>query len=308
VITRDGVLLAAAAQLRREVFVGEQGVPAELEFDGADATAVHAVRVDGGVVVATGRLVDEGGLARLGRIAVRADRRGSGLGARIVDDLVRAAAAGGLPRMRLHAQEPVVPFYERLGWQPVGAADLEAGIAHRWMERDLLPGLRPVADSDAEGLQALVGGCFAEYENCVLELDGLDAWMRAPASGYAAKRGGLLVLPNPDGGLLGSAGWQPAERADAIELKTMYVDARARRGGTGSALLGVVERSARERGARRVELWTDTRFTAAHRFYEAAGYVREPGSRELHDLSQTTEIPYSRGLAFSAGSGSGSVE
>lgn len=295
-ITTDPVLIAAAAELRGEVFVGEQGVPAELEVDGADASAVHSVLVEDGVVVATGRLLDEDGVGRLGRIAVRANLRGGGFGARVVAELTRAAGAGGMHRMRLHAQQAVVAFYERLGWQVVGLPDIEAGIAHRWMERDLLPGLRPVADSDAAALQALVGGCFAEYENCVLELDGLDAWMHAPAAGYATKRGGLFVLPNPAGGLLGSAGWQPGTDGGAIELKTMYVSARARRGGVGSALLGVIERVARTSGARRVELWTDTRFLEAHRFYESVGYVRQPGSRELHDVSQTTEIPYTRGL------------
>lgn len=295
-ITNDPALIAAAAGLREKVFVGEQGVPAELEADGADAAATHSVILDEGVVVGTGRLIEEDGVGRLGRIAVDAGRRGGGFGVRVVAELTRASGAAGLHRMRLHAQEPVVAFYERLGWHVVGATDMEAGIAHRWMERDLLPGLRPVADADALALQALVGGCFAEYENCVLELGGLDDWMHAPATGYAAKRGALWVLPDPDGGLLGSAGWQPGTDSDAIELKTMYVSARARRGGVGSALLGVIERTARGRGARRVELWTDTRFLDAHRFYESVGYVRQPGSRELHDLSQTTEIPYTRWL------------
>jgi GNAT superfamily N-acetyltransferase len=298
VITRDRALLGGAAALRHAVFVGEQGVSAELEADGADAHATHAVVVSGEAVVATGRLIDDDGWARLGRIAVRPDHRGSGLGAVIVADLVRAAARLGMPRLRLHAQTTVVGFYERLGWQALGAPDVEAGLAHRWMERDLLPGLRPVDDGDAVALQALVAGCFAEYEHCYLELDGLDAWMRAPAAGVAAQRGGLWVLPDAQGGLLASVGWRPADDADAIEVKTLYVAAAARRGGTGSALLGVVERAARDRGARRITLWTDTRFTAAHRFYESLGFVREPGSRELHDVSQTTEIRYTRGLVF----------
>ncbi len=293
-ITRDPALLAAAAALRTEVFVVGQGVPPEVEADGADPIAVHSVVLDaGGVVVATGRLLEEDGTGRLGRIAVRAGRRGRGLGAQVVRDLVAAAAAGGLPRLRLHAQAPVVAFYERLGWALDGPPDVEAGLEHRWMARDLLPGLRPVRDADAAAVQALVGGCFAAYPGCVLELAGLDAWMRAPATGYAAKHGALMVVPAA-GGLAACGGWLPGSDPDTVELKSLYVAGAHRRRGIAAALVGLVERTARERGAARVELWTDTRFTAAHRLYEHLGYARLPGDRALHDASETVEHPYAK--------------
>lgn len=296
-ITADAALLAAAASLRHDVFVTEQGVDPVVEADGADSDAVHSVVERDGAVVAAGRLVVQGETARLGRIAVRADWRGSGLGAGVVRDLEGAAAAAGLHRLRLHAQEPVVGFYERIGWQAVGEPDVEAGIAHRWMERDLLPGLRPVRDGDAVEVQRLIGGCFAEFPGCVLDLPGIDHWMLAPATSYAAKGGQLWVLPDPDG-LRASVGWAPAGAAagEGVELKSLYVGSRHRRQGFAAALVGVVERVARQRGASRVELWSDSRFTDAHRLYTRLGYRRQPRTRRLDDPSDTTEYAFHKQL------------
>lgn len=274
------------------MFVDGQGVPPEIEADGADGRAVHSVVLTGGPtdgeVVGTGRLLEEAGMARLGRIAVRSDRRGSGVGVAVVRELEGAAAAAGLPRLLLHAQAPVVDFYARLGWTVTGPVDLEAGIEHRWMTRDLLPGLRPVCDADAAAVQTLVGGCFAEYPGCVLEVEGLDAWMLAPGR----LRPELRVLPAVDGGLAACVGWAPA--GPDVELKSLYVGASYRRRGYAAALVGLVERTARERGALRVVLWTDTRFLDAHRLYERLGYVRGPGERPLHDVSQSIELPYAK--------------
>jgi predicted GNAT family N-acyltransferase len=289
VITRDPALLAAAAALRTEVFVAEQGVAAELEADGADAVATHSVVLEGSEVVATGRYVEHDGIARLGRVAVRADRRARGLGAVVVTDLVKAAAAAGLPRQRLHSQADAVRFYQLLGWRTVGEPDVEAGIPHVWMERDLLPGLRPIVDADAAGLQTLVAGCFAAYDGAVIELDGLDAWMHRPSTSLAAKRAQVWVVPGVGASLAASGGWQPA--GDRLEVKTMYTSALHRRKGYAAALLGLVLRAGREQG-RAVELWSDTRFTDAHRLYERAGFRRLPERRPLHDLSGTTEHHY----------------
>ncbi|HEV7209923.1 MAG TPA: GNAT family N-acetyltransferase [Mycobacteriales bacterium] len=298
-LTVDPALLAAAARLRHDVFVVGQGVDSDLEADGADGEATHSVVLTGDQVVATGRMVAErhAGLswARLGRIAVRPDQRGLGRGAQVVRDLELAAAAGGLPRLRLHAQEPVVGFYRRLGWHLVGDPDVEAGIAHRWMQRDLLPGLRPVRDADATQVQALIGGCFAEYPGCVLELDGLDRWMRAPAARYAANGGQLWVLPGEDTELAASCGWVPD--GPEAELKSLYVGARYRRRGYAAALVGLVERAARERGADRLRLWSDSRFLDAHRLYTRLGFTRRPETRELHDSSNSTEVGFVKPLS-----------
>jgi predicted GNAT family N-acyltransferase len=293
VITTDATLIGRAAALRHEVFVVGQGVDPALEADGRDAEAVHVVVQRAGRVIGTGRLLEVDGEARLGRIAVDAAHRGEGLGAVVVAELEAAAAGAGLPRLRLHAQTPVVGFYERLGWTIVGAPDVEAGIEHRWMVRDLLPGLRPVADSDAAPLQALVGGCFAAYEGAVLEVDGLDAWMLRPATNLAAKSAVLWVLP-AGRDLAAVGGWQPS--AAGVELKTLYVGAPWRRRGYAVAFVGLVERAARQQGAHLVELWTDTRFHDAHRLYARLGYARTAETRDLHDRSRTTELHFVKEL------------
>ena len=81
-----------------------------------------------------------------------------------------------------------------------------------------------------------------------------------------------------------------------MELVKLYV-ARHRRGqGLGRALVESVERHARDRGASAIELWSDSRFHDAHRLYQRCGYQRTGASRDLHDLSQTTEYGFRKPL------------
>jgi predicted GNAT family N-acyltransferase len=128
----------AVAALRTRVFVEEQGVPAEVEQDAHDATAVHALAEDDeGRVVATGRLLVRDGRAVIGRMAVDAAARGHGYGAAVLAELHRQAAALGLAEVELHAQLPARGFYERAGYTAVGDVYEEAGIAHVTMRRPL---------------------------------------------------------------------------------------------------------------------------------------------------------------------------
>jgi predicted GNAT family N-acyltransferase len=124
--------------LRTRVFVEEQGVPAEIEQDEHDATAVHALaRDDDGRVVATGRLLVRDGRAVVGRMAVDAAVRGRGYGAAVLAELHRQALALGLAEVELHAQVGARGFYERAGYTAVGEEYLEAGIVHVTMRRPL---------------------------------------------------------------------------------------------------------------------------------------------------------------------------
>lgn len=127
------------AVLRTRVFVEEQGVPAEIEQDAHDATAVHALAEDDeGRVVATGRLLVRDGRAVIGRMAVDAGARGHGYGAAVLAELHRQAVALGLTEVELHAQLPARGFYERAGYTAVGDVYEEAGIAHVTMRRPLV--------------------------------------------------------------------------------------------------------------------------------------------------------------------------
>jgi YbgC/YbaW family acyl-CoA thioester hydrolase len=121
-----------ASPLRTEVFVQEQKVPAELEWDEADATALHAVALNRmGFCLATGRLIQHApGVARIGRMAVKKQMRGSGLGRRVLHALIDAARHRGDTQVILHAQCSAETFYKRSGFVTHGAVFEEAGIAH----------------------------------------------------------------------------------------------------------------------------------------------------------------------------------
>ena len=125
--------------LRHAVFCVEQGVPADLEYDGLDAGAVHVVVVDDERVIGTCRLVRDGETMRLGRMAVARERRGEGLGAVILDEAHALAREAGAREVELHAQVAVRGFYERAGYAAEGDEFEEAGIAHVTMRRALGP-------------------------------------------------------------------------------------------------------------------------------------------------------------------------
>ncbi len=131
----------AAAPLRTQVFVHEQGVPADLEWDEEDARAVHAVAFNRlGMAVATGRLLAPApGQAKIGRMAVHAALRGAGLGEQIMEALLAVARDRGDTEVILHAQRSAEGFYRRLGFQPQGEPFEEAGIAHITMRAPIRP-------------------------------------------------------------------------------------------------------------------------------------------------------------------------
>ena len=122
-----------ATAVRDAVFVREQGVPATLEIDGRDPGCRHVLARDAaGAAIGTGRLLPDG---HLGRIAVRADWRGKGVGAALVERLIEEGAATGLSSLELNAQVPAAGFYERFGFVAEGPEFIEAGIPHRLMRR-----------------------------------------------------------------------------------------------------------------------------------------------------------------------------
>jgi predicted GNAT family N-acyltransferase len=128
-----------ASRVRTAVFVQEQGIAAELEWDLADLTALHAVATNGlGQVVGTARLQRHAaGIARIGRMAVTRELRGAGLGRQLVQALEAAATARGDTQMLLHAQHSAQGFYTRMGYTPRGPVFEEVGIPHVEMVKPL---------------------------------------------------------------------------------------------------------------------------------------------------------------------------
>ncbi len=120
--------------VRQEVFIVEQGVPAELELDEFDASAAHVLVYQDARCIGTGRLVNlSAKQAQIGRMAVLAKFRGKGVGMQILRKLVDLAASQGAQVIILHSQVGAIPFYENLGFQAQGDVYDEAGIPHRNM-------------------------------------------------------------------------------------------------------------------------------------------------------------------------------
>jgi RimJ/RimL family protein N-acetyltransferase len=159
-----------------------------------------------------------------------------------------------------------------------------------------IPGLRAARDADAEALVGLIGAAYAEYPGCVLDLDGVDADLQAPGS-EAARRDGPWWVVERHGRLVGSVGAGPLRPDGHVELKRLYLDAEARGQGLATALVGLVLRHAAALGARHVDLWSDTRFVAAHERYVQLGFRRTGEERDLDDPSHTTEYRFVRELA-----------
>ncbi len=181
---------AAAGALRNAVFVREQGIAAQFEWDEWDARSVHCVAYLDGEPVATGRLLPDG---HIGRMAVRADQRGRGIGRRVLDALLNVAAARGDTGVALSAQQQVEAFYRKQGFEPVGEPYDEVGIRHVMMRRSLLAG----------GLWAGLAALLATRAT-VVHAGALDAISGKDAS--AALRAALERGATQAVGKLGRAG------------------------------------------------------------------------------------------------------
>jgi len=125
----------ALQAIRGAVFIEEQGVPKEIEWDGEDDVSHHFMAInEAGQRVGCGRLLPNG---RIGRMAVLPEYRGQGIGRQILDAAVARASELGFRRVTLHAQLAVVDFYRKAGFLPEGDEFSEAGIQHQAMALEL---------------------------------------------------------------------------------------------------------------------------------------------------------------------------
>lgn len=124
-------------RVREPVFVIEQSVPIELEWDVQDPLCSHVIARDAeNRPIGTGRLTPDG---KIGRMAVLREWRGRGVGEALLQALIDRARALGWTEVRLNAQVGAVDFYARYGFVPFGEQFMEAGIAHQAMRRALEP-------------------------------------------------------------------------------------------------------------------------------------------------------------------------
>jgi hypothetical protein len=124
-----------ARRIRELVFVREQGVPLELEWDDQDERCDHALAYAAdGSAVGTGRLLPDG---HIGRMAVLKEWRGRGVGAVVLQALIEQARQRGHASARLNAQTYAAGFYRRFGFDVSGSEFMDAGIPHLPMRREL---------------------------------------------------------------------------------------------------------------------------------------------------------------------------
>ncbi|MCX5382981.1 GNAT family N-acetyltransferase [Streptomyces sp. NBC_00083] len=145
-VAEDPADREACFAVRQAVFVTEQQVPEDVEYDTYDAVALHVLAVGKAGPLGTGRLLygpealaktGAAEIGSLGRLAVTAAARGLGVGAALVRAIEAAALDRGLSAVDLHAQTHALGFYERLGYVAYGPEFPDAGIPHRAMRRAL---------------------------------------------------------------------------------------------------------------------------------------------------------------------------
>jgi predicted GNAT family N-acyltransferase len=133
--------LRMAFKIRKEVFVEEQGVPLEDEydeFDNLNGQCEHILVYFEEQPVGTGRLrwVDEDG--KLERICILEPYRKFGLGKVIITALEEIAQKRGSKKVKLHGQTQAEGFYKKLGYQSSSSVFIEDGIPHLLMTKELL--------------------------------------------------------------------------------------------------------------------------------------------------------------------------
>jgi len=130
--------LEGAFEVRRQVFVGEQGIPEDLELDELDMEAMHVVVKDGERIVGTARVLFlAASQAKLERMAILKPFRRRGIGSRIISFLTEELRNRQVEQLVLHAQYAVIAFYKSCGFEETGPPFLEVGIKHIKMQRQI---------------------------------------------------------------------------------------------------------------------------------------------------------------------------
>ncbi|MDG4647099.1 GNAT family N-acetyltransferase [Roseibacterium sp. SDUM158017] len=128
----------ACFDIRRAVFIDEQAIPEAEEWDAADEIATHFLAIGPEGPAGTARLIPDGTVAKIGRVAVAKPHRGTGLGLALMEHLLDHARRNGFASAALDAQLQAIGFYARLGFAAEGPEfDDGSGILHRKMRLDL---------------------------------------------------------------------------------------------------------------------------------------------------------------------------
>lgn len=134
---RTAYEMLEALDIRKKVFVDEQGVDLAEEYDGQDRYAIHVLAYADDKAVGTLRVLREGDVGKVGRFAVLREYRGRGVGRELLGWVIRSAPSLGLRKLILNAQTQAADFYRKAGFTESGPEFVEAGIRHVPMERPL---------------------------------------------------------------------------------------------------------------------------------------------------------------------------
>ena len=122
------------ARIRRLVFIEEQNVPEDMEWDEYDDSATHFLISLDNKVIATARLKTDG---QIGRMAVLAEYRNKGIGSKLLQYVLLVAKQQKLKNVYLHAQVSAIAFYKKHGFTTCGRVFYEANIPHREMSKKI---------------------------------------------------------------------------------------------------------------------------------------------------------------------------
>ncbi len=122
------------AKIRRQVFIEEQNVPEDMEWDEHDSSSTHFLATLDNKVIATARLKTDG---QIGRMAVLAEYRNKGIGSKLLKFVLLTAKQQKQKNVYLHAQVSAIPFYKKHGFTACGDVFYEANIPHREMSKKI---------------------------------------------------------------------------------------------------------------------------------------------------------------------------
>jgi putative acetyltransferase len=166
--------------------------------------------------------------------------------------------------------------------------------------------IRPATDADGEAIAAIMRTVFADYPHCFFLPEEVPE-LAAVASHYRAHGGNVWVAtePAPGGGerVVGSLACAATTDPATFEIFKVYLLHAARGRGLGARMLEAALAHARAAGARRLRLWSDTKFVEGHAFYRRNGFRRIAAVRFLNDVSLTWEYGFVRPVDPAAGAG-----
>jgi predicted GNAT family N-acyltransferase len=271
--------LADLRAVREPVFVIEQQVPPDLEWDDLDPRSHHVIARDGaGQPIGTGRLTPE---HKIGRMAVLPAWRGRGVGEAILTRLIDLAHDLGYVELKLHAQVSAIDFYRRAGFEAYGPRFMEAGIEHQSMRLALAP-REAAAATPAPGLEdapRLPADLITQRAE--REFDGVDPCRDAFLEVLQGARYKLWIYSRDlDPGLL--AGSEMLDEIRRIGLSGRGAEVRillqdplaARR--SRSPLVALAQRMSSTVQVRQVIEEVDLQYASAFVLNDNAGYLFRP--------------------------------